>query len=171
MSQITWRNVDAPSFSGVGDSIRTFSNMLGNATAGLSNALGDFRNSARQQAGDTIMAEAMRYQDPNEYRNALASGALFAGYDPSLISSRTMENLDNRAGNLLDQASKQQNLDFTRYSNDRTMKVNAATDAAAPALQELALAYQSGDPRKVQAAQAQYGDVLKTLLLVLLWTT
>lgn len=163
MSQITWRNVDAPSFSGVGDSIRTFSNMLGNATAGLSNALGDFRNSARQQAGDAIMAEAMRYQDPNEYRNALASGALFAGYDPSLISSRTMENLDNRAGNLLDQASKQQNLDFTRYSNDRTMKVNAATDAAAPALQELALAYQSGDPRKVQAAQAQYGDVLKTL--------
>jgi cell fate (sporulation/competence/biofilm development) regulator YmcA (YheA/YmcA/DUF963 family) len=163
MAQITWRNVDTPNLSGVGDSIRTFSGLLGNATSGLSDALGNFQNSARQEAGNAVMANALQYQDPTEYRNALASGQLFQGVDPSLISSRTMENLDRRAGTLLEQAGQQQNLDFNKYRTDRTQKLDAASDAAGPALQALSVAYQSGDPRQVQAAQAKYGDVLSTL--------
>ncbi|QXV71898.1 virion structural protein [Escherichia phage U1G] len=79
MAQITWRNVYAPNFSGVGDSIRTFGNMIGNATSGLSDALGNFQNAAKQEAGNAVMMNAMQYQDPTEYRNALASGALFQG--------------------------------------------------------------------------------------------
>lgn len=163
MAQITWRNVDVPNFSGVGDSIRTFSGLLGNATAGLGDALGNFQNAARQEVGNQVMQNALQYQDPTEYRNALASGALFQGVDPSLISNRTLENLDNRAGNLLSQATQQQALDYNTYRTSRMQDLDARGDAASPALRQLALAYQTGDPTAIAQAQQQYGGVLDSL--------
>lgn len=163
MAQITWRNVDAPNFSGVGDSIRSFSGLLGNATAGLSDALGNFQTAARQEVGNQVMQNALQYQDPTEYRNALASGALFQGVDPSLISNRTLENLDNRTGNLLNQATQQQALDYNTYRTGRMQDLDARGDAASPALRQLALAYQSGDPNTIARAQQQYGGALDAL--------
>lgn len=163
MAQITWRNVDAPNFSGVGDSIRSFSGLLGNATAGLSDALGNFQTAARQEVGNQVMQNALQYQDPTEYRNALASGALFQGVDPSLISNRTLENLDNRTGNLLNQATQQQALDYNTYRTGRMQDLDARGDAASPALRQLALAYQSGDPTTIARAQQQYGGALDSL--------
>lgn len=163
MAQITWRNVDTPNFSGVGDSIRTFGNMIGNATTGLSDALGNFQNAARQDAGSALMMNAMRYQDPTEYRNALASGALFEGVDPNLITTRTLENLDNRAGTLLNQEGQAGTNAYNDYRFGRLKSTDAAMDAASPAVRQLALAYQSGDPKQIQAAQSQVGDALSTL--------
>lgn len=163
MAQITWRNVDAPNFSGVGDSIRSFSGLLGNATAGLSDALGNFQTAARQEVGNQVMQNALQYQDPTEYRNALASGALFQGVDPSLISNHTLENLDNRTGNLLNQATQQQALDYNTYRTGRMQDLDARGDAASPALRQLALAYQSGDPNTIAKAQQQYGGALDSL--------
>lgn len=163
MSQITWRNVDAPNFSGVGDSIRTFGNMMGNATTGLSDALGNFQNSARQEAGNAVMMNALQYQDPNEYRNALASGALFQGVDPSLVNQRTLQGLDERAGTLLTQEGQQGTNDYNAYRLGRLQNTDAAMDAASPAARQLSLAYQSGDPKQIQAAQAAVGDALSTL--------
>lgn len=163
MAQITWRNVDAPNFSGVGDSIRSFSGLLGNATAGLSDALGNFQTAARQEVGNQVMQNALQYQDPTEYRNALASGALFQGVDPSLLSNRTLENLDNRTGNLLNQATQQQALDYNTYRTGRMQDLDARGDAASPALRQLALAYQSGDPNTIARAQQQYGGALDSL--------
>lgn len=163
MAQITWRNVDAPNFSGVGDSIRSFSGLLGNATSGLSDALGNFQTAARQEVGNQVMQNALQYQDPTEYRNALASGALFQGVDPSLVSNRTLENLDNRTGNLLNQATQQQALDYNTYRTGRMQDLDARGDAASPALRQLALAYQSGDPNTIARAQQQYGGALDSL--------
>ena len=163
MAQITWRNVDAPNFSGVGDSIRSFSGLLGNATSGLSDTLGNFQTAARQEVGNQVMQNALQYQDPTEYRNALASGALFQGVDPSLISNRTLENLDNRTGNLLNQATQQQALDYNTYRTGRMQDLDARGDAASPALRQLALAYQSGDPNTIARAQQQYGGALDSL--------
>ncbi|UEN68864.1 virion structural protein [Shigella virus Moo19] len=163
MAQITWRNVDTPNFSGVGDSIRTFGNMIGNATTGLSDALGNFQNAARQDAGSAVMMNAMRYQDPTAYRNALASGALFEGVDPNLISTRTLENLDNRAGTLLNQEGQAGTNAYNDYRFGRLKTTDAAMDAASPAVRQLAMAYQSGDPKQIQAAQSQVGDALSTL--------
>lgn len=163
MAQITWRNVDTPNFSGVGDSIRTFGSMIGNATSGLSDALGNFQNAARQDAGSALMMNAMRYQDPTEYRNALASGALFQGVDPNLITTRTLENLDNRAGSLLSQEGQAGLNDYNAYRFGRLQSTDAKLDDASPAIRQLAMAYQSGDPKQIQAAQGQVGNALSTL--------
>lgn len=163
MAQITWRNVDAPNFSGVNDSLRTFGNMVGNATSGLSDALGAFQNNARQEAGNAVMMNAMQYQDPTEYRNALASGALFQGVDPSLVNQRTLQGLDERAGTLLAQQGQQGTNDFNAYRFDRMKSGDAALDAASPALAMLAQAYQTGDQATINKALAENGQVFSTL--------
>lgn len=163
MAQITWRNVDSPNLSGVGDSIRTFSGLLGNAATGLGDALGNFQNAARQDVSNQVMQNALQYQDPTAYRNALASGALFQGVDPSQVSARTLENLDNRTGNLLTQATQEQALDYNNYRTNRMQDLDSRSDTASPALRQLAMAYQSGDPRQIAAAQQQYGGALDTL--------
>ena len=160
---ITWRNVDAPNFSGVGDSIRTFGSMIGNATSGLSDALGNFQNAAKQEAGNAVMMNAMQYQDPNEYRNALASGALFQGVDPSLVNQRTLQNLDERAGTLLTQQGQQGTNDYNSYNLDRLRNTNSALDNASPAIRLLSEAYQSGDPNRINAALSQTRDALSAL--------
>jgi len=123
MAQITWRNVDAPSFGGVGESIRTMGNMFDRGTAGLSDALGNFQTAARQDAGNTVMQNALQYQDPTEYRNALASGALFQGVDPNLVGQRTLESLDNRTGNLLGQQAQQGTNAYNDYRLSRLKTV------------------------------------------------
>ena len=163
MAQITWRNVDAPNFSGVGDSIRTFGSMIGNATSGLSDALGNFQNAAKQEAGNAVMMNAMQYQDPNEYRNALASGALFQGVDPSLVNQRTLQNLDERAGTLLTQQGQQGTNDYNAYRFGRLQDTNSALDNASPAIRLLSEAYQSGDQNRINAALSQTRDALSAL--------
>lgn len=163
MSQITWRNVDAPNFSGVGDSIRTFGNMIGNATSGLSDALGNFQNAAKQEAGNAVMMNAMQYQDPTEYRNALASGALFQGVDPSLVNQRTLQNLDERAGTLLAQEGQQGTNDYNAYRFGRLQDTNSALDNASPAIRLLSEAYQSGDQNRINAALGQTREALSAL--------
>lgn len=163
MAQITWRNVDAPNFSGVGDSIRTFGSMIGNATSGLSDALGNFQNAAKQEAGNAVMMNAMQYQDPNEYRNALASGALFQGVDPSLVNQRTLQNLDERAGTLLTQQGQQGTNDYNAYLFGRLQDTNSALDNASPAIRLLSEAYQSGDQNRINAALSQTREALSAL--------
>lgn len=163
MSQITWRNVDAPNFSGVGDSIRTFGSMIGNATSGLSDALGNFQNAAKQEAGNAVMMNAMQYQDPTEYRNALASGALFQGVDPSLVNQRTLQNLDERAGTLLSQQGQQGTNDYNAYRFGRLQDTNSALDNASPAIRLLSEAYQSGDQNRINAALGQTREALSAL--------
>lgn len=163
MAQITWRNVDAPNFSGVGDSIRTFGSMIGNATSGLSDALGNFQNAAKQKAGNAVMMNAMQYQDPNEYRNALASGALFQGVDPSLVNQRTLQNLDERAGTLLTQQGQQGTNDYNAYRFGRLQDTNTALDNASPAIRLLSEVYQSGDQNRINAALSQTREALSAL--------
>lgn len=163
MAQITWRNVDAPNFGGVNDSLRTFGSMLGTATGGLSDAIGNFQNSQRQQAGNEVFARSLQFQDPNEYRNALASGQLTQGIDPTLIDRQTLQALDARTGALQEQQQNQLKLDAGNYSFDRTKQYDATQAQLAPAVNALTLAYQSGDPRQVQAAQAKYGSQLNQL--------
>lgn len=163
MAQITWRNVDAPNFSGVNDSIRTFGNMVTGAASGLGDALGNFQNGVRQEASNEVMLNALKYQNPEDYRNALASGAIFQGIDPSLVSQRTLQNLDERSGTLLNQQGQQGLNDYNAYRFGRQKTGDAAMDAASPAIRLLSEAYQSGDQSKINAALGQTHDALSAL--------
>ena len=78
MAALTWRNVDAPNFSGVGDSLRIAASLMNNATSGFSDALGDFAKSTKSGADEAIINRALSITNPDEFNSAMQSGA-FAG--------------------------------------------------------------------------------------------
>lgn len=163
MAQITWRNVDAPNFSGALDGVKTAAYLFGNAGNTLSQGLGDFRQFQQDQAASGAMQNAVKITDPAQYQQALADGSLFNGIDTSQLNARTVNALGNRTGDLINNALNQEKLDYSNYTFGREKNQNAALDAAAPLLAQISNAFASGDTRTGQALMAQNQDVLGTL--------
>ena len=166
MATLTWRNVDNPNFAGAMAGYRSSAELLNNAFDSLRQGLGDFQAQRTADADSQVLANALRFNDPEAYQAALKSGEILGGIDPSRVSSQTMGALASRVGTLINNSASQ-------YDLNRAKESNAALDAARPALVAIAEANASGDPAKIAAAQQQYGpqlanlpaaDILKTYL-------
>lgn len=160
MAQITWRNVDAPDFSGALDGIKTAAYLFGNAGKTLSDGLGDFRQYEQEQAANAATQNALKYTDPAAYQAALADGSLFNGVDTSQLSARTMNALSGRTSDLINNALNQESLDYKNYTFGREKTQNAALDAAAPVMAQISNAYASGDTRTAQRLMSENQDLL-----------
>ena len=130
MARLTWQNVDNPNFSGVSDSYRTMSTLLGNATKAGSEVLDTFRGAQSEAADRAILQRTLGIQDPDAYNAALAAGTV-VGADGSRASLETLRGLDNRVGTLLNRAVTGEALDRTKYDNDRLIEGNRVLDANA----------------------------------------
>lgn len=166
MATLTWRNVDSPNFAGAKAGYRSSAELLNNAFDSLRQGLGDFQAQRTAEADSQVLANSLQFSDPAAYQEALKSGAILGGIDPSRVSSQTMGALASRAGTLINNSANE-------YDLNRAKETNAAMDAARPALVAIAEANASGDPAKIAAAQQQYGpqlanlpaaDILKTYL-------
>ena len=166
MATLTWRNVDSPNFTGAMAGYRSSAKLLNNAFDSLRQGLGDFQAQRTADADSQVLANSLQFTDPAAYQEALKSGAILGGIDPSRVSSQALEALASRAGTLINNSANE-------YDLNRAKETNAAMDAARPALVALAEANASGDPAKIAAAQQQYGsqlanlpaaDILKTYL-------
>jgi uncharacterized protein YfcZ (UPF0381/DUF406 family) len=166
MATLTWRNVDNPNFTGAMAGYRSSAEMLNNAFDNLRQGLGDFQAQRTADADSQVLANSLQFSDPAAYQEALKSGAILGGIDPTRVSSQTMGALASRAGTLINNSANE-------YDLNRAKETNAAMDAARPALVAIAEANASGDPAKIAAAQQQYGpqlanlpaaDILKTYL-------
>lgn len=160
---LTWRNVDAPNLGTAVDASRVAANQFAGAASGLSDAIGAFGREQTRQADAAAQLAALRFQNPNDYRNALVDGSLFNGINTSRISADGAAALGSRVGQLINQATNQQELDKGAYNFGRQQKLNAATDAAGPAVAELLGAAQRGDRVSLQNAYAQNQGVLGAL--------
>ena len=160
MAQITWRNVDAPDFSGSLDGIKTAAYLFGNAGNTLSQGLGDFRQAQQDQAASAVTQNALKFTDPAQYQAALADGSLFNGIDTSQLNARTLNGLSSRTGDLINNALNQESLDYKNYTFGREKTQNAALDAASPIMAQISNAYASGDTATAQRLMAQNQDVL-----------
>ena len=167
MATLTWRNVDSPNFAGAMDGYRSSAELLNNAFDNLRQGLGDFQAQRTADADSQVLANSLRFTDPAAYQEALKSGAILGGIDPSRVSSQALGALASRAGTLINNSANE-------YDLNRAKETNAAMDAARPALVAIAAANASGDPAKIAAAQQQYGsqlanlpaaDILKTFLI------
>lgn len=135
MAQITWRNVDAPNFSGALEGYRQFANMFGAGTQGISDALGAYRTDQARQNDQAILADALQYRTAPAIDEALSSGRLLNGRTPTAAASaRLFENASNlvrddsgRIGNTRDVANF-----------DRSQRDLAAADLLRPVAAELA---------------------------------
>ncbi|QDH84166.1 hypothetical protein Axy13_051 [Achromobacter phage vB_AxyP_19-32_Axy13] len=171
MAQLTWRNVDAPNFSGSLEGIRTFGNLMGNATKGLSDALSGFQQADQGRVGGEIMQRALQYSDPAAYQKALADGTIIGGVDPSRVDPKLFETLGARSGDLARQQQTIANTAKTNYDFTRQVDGDQRLNAADAALRALDTATRSGDQRAVSAALQnpalqglridQYQDVVK----------
>ena len=156
MATLTWRNVDSPNFAGAMDGYRSSAELLNNAFDNLRQGLGDFQAQRTADADSQVLANSLQFTDPAAYQKALKSGAILGGIDPSRVSSQAIEALASRAGTLINNSANE-------YDLNRAKEVNAAMDAARPALVAIAEANASGDPAKIAAAQQQYGSQLANL--------
>ena len=156
MATLTWRNVDSPNFASAMVGYRSSAEMLNNAFENLRQGLGDFQAQRTADADSQVLANSLQFTDPAAYQEALKSGAILGGIDPTRVSSQAIEALASRAGTLINNSANE-------YDLNRAKETNAALDAARPALVAIAEANASGDPAKIAAAQQQYGPQLANL--------
>ena len=156
MATLTWRNVDSPNFAGAMAGYRSSAELLNNAFENLRQGLGDFQAQRTADADSQVLANSLQFTDPAAYQEALKSGAILGGIDPTRVSSQAIEALASRAGTLINNSANE-------YDLNRAKETNAAMDAARPALVAIAEANASGDPAKIAAAQQQYGPQLANL--------
>lgn len=163
MAQITWRNVDAPSFSGSLDGLRVAGGMLNNATSALSDGLKSFGEAQQQRAGAAVLNNALQYTDPAAYQAALADGSLMNGVDRSQVSTAVLGALADRSGQLLDNAGNQQKQSIIGYNFDRTQQQDQNSDAARNAIGQIYSAQQAGNSVLANKLIADNAGVLGNL--------
>ena len=93
MATLQWQPVNTPNFNGSLEGLRLFGNMIGNATGGLSEALGNFQKAQQVDAQQRAMTAAQGFTDPTAYQAALAGGQVTQGIDPSLLTPTALESL------------------------------------------------------------------------------
>lgn len=134
MARLEWQPVNTPNFGGSLEGLRLFGNMIGNATDGLGNALGNFQKAQQVDAQQRAMTAAQGFTDPNSYRTALANGQITQGIDPSLLTPAALESLQGRTGKLTNDAVNLQDLQKDQYTFGRTQTADTALDAARPSV-------------------------------------
>ena len=125
MAPLTWRNVDAPSFAGVADTLRSSNSMLNSGMDAISRALGSFQQRRSDEASNSLIADALRLQDPNAYRQALESGTLLSGRNMADISPESLNFLAKQRNNLLSNIQGEENIKSTRL-NQRSLETSIA---------------------------------------------
>lgn len=148
MAALTWRDVAAPQFAGVNQAYQNTGATLDRAFSGLSEGLKQFATERQDGVDNSILARSLAIQDPNQMREALATGKLLEGVDLTKVSPKVLEALSTRRGTLLNQASTeqgiassktsqaatQQNIDFSAQDQTRKLGQQAIQDAARPQL-------------------------------------
>lgn len=160
MARLTWENVAAPNFSGVGDSLRTAASLMQNATSGFAGALGDFEKSSQQQAGNQLMQRALGMTDQQSLNAALQNGTMFDG--AGNVDRASLEFIANRGRNLLSNQAAAQNMDISGYNLDRTKIDNQRGDAAYNAGPEIANIVTQYNALSSSGKHAEAQELLKT---------
>lgn len=144
MATLTWRNVDAPNFTGALEGYRTASTLLGNALGGANDALDVYKQTNAEAADRAILGRALGIQDASRFEQGLADGSIL-GTNGANASLATLRGLDSRVGTLLDRGTTRQRMEQTNYENMRGRETNALSDAAAPDIAQARLLARNND--------------------------
>ncbi len=140
MARLTWEQVAAPDFRGAIEGIKVAGDMIGRGFGAARESIGDFDATQTQAASNQIMLEALKLQDPEAAKAALATGALTQGIDPRRVNTAAMNAIAGRANALMEQEAgmlklgvqRQGNKDFEFVNSEANRPiVNAYRDARA----------------------------------------
>lgn len=160
---LTWRDVAAPNFGPAMQGYQMFSDLLNNAFSSAERGLAKYDSQRNDAANRVAMFNAMTEQDPEQLKSKLASGELFKGIDLARLSPETIAAADSRVNTLLNRDLSEENLNFTRFSNDKAKTKEASRQAARDAVAARANAYMSGDPAAIKASDEAYNKALAGL--------
>lgn len=120
MAQLTWREVSAPNFGGVQDSINSAARLLGGASTGLSTAFGQFGDQRTLQ-------ELAKYSDAQKLQEDVASGQ----FNTANASAEALGKIMSRPSNLIENATAQQQLAYRGELNPLLLKGKGLENDAA----------------------------------------
>lgn len=172
MAPLTWRNVDAPNFSGVTASLGVASQLLNNATSGLSDAIDKRRATMRQGASSEAMLAALQYTDAEKLGEALRNGTALGNVDPRMLTPEALNFLGSRQRDLLGNDSvrlgnvgagirnetSQFNLDEGRKTANIQDGYRANQPAANQRMAEIRTLFDSGDPTQIARGRKLMAD-------------
>lgn len=171
MAALTWRNVDAPSFSSSNEMWRLAATLMNKGFESASDGLQKFKDTTTEEQSAALMQSVIGAgNDP------AAAAAAVRGANPSFLSADALKFANNQPGVLLDREGKAlQNTGQGILNGYNTTRANEASydfgqkqtnDAARPdamaAFSSLSLDLNSNDPAVRAAAEARSADVFKT---------
>ena len=150
MARLTWENVSSPNFSGVADSYRVMSQLLGNATQSGMDMVNTYKNANAEGADRAILQRMIGVQDPTQFDpNAII------GPDGQRASLATIRGVGDYAGTLLDRAVKKDDRAFTQYGRDRVISGNQVLDQNADMINSARSLATAGNTKAALATLAQ----------------
>lgn len=174
MAPLTWRNVDAPNFSGSTDSLRLASQLLGNATNGLQSTIMNQQNNVQDANDASAIMDSLKYSNNIDWQGALKNGTALPGVNQDNISPIAAKYLATRSADMLaNDGTAQRNVgqgianNTSQFNLDQSKlgaNIKAANLAAQPAanqsITDVKALYDSGDVEgarvKAQADQHLY---------------
>lgn len=162
MVALTWRNVDAPDFTGAAASQAIAGRSLNNAFSGFSESLKAFDNTQSDIVNRSIQAKLAAAQTPEDVAKL---APLITGGDPRRLSGETLTMFGNQPTTLIQRAATKRNFEWAgidRQFSDEQKALGLKTAALMPAYQE---AMGSRDPAKIQAFHAANPDFLHGMTL------
>lgn len=151
MAALTWRDVALPNFGGVSQAYQAAGQSFQQGLSGLAEGLKQFAADRQTGVDNSILARMSQIQDPQQMRQAQASGKFLEGVDLSKVNPKVLEAMNNRVGVLLNQAATeqgiansktsqaatQQNIDFGAQDQTRKTQQQALEDAARPQIAKM----------------------------------
>lgn len=137
MARLTWQNVASPNFSGISDSYRTMSALLGNAAQSGEKMFNIFRDAESGAADRAILQRLAGVTDAASFDPAAIIGADGSNASTQVLKDvpAFMDTLINRDGARLNQRVTTENQDWLKGGRDQYLangqKINAAQAAAA----------------------------------------
>lgn len=167
MAPLTWRNVDAPNFSGVTQSLLASGNMMQQGASGISDAIQKFQANRRNAASSSAVMNALQYTDPGSYEQALRNGVATGAIDPSMLNPEALNFFANQGANLrknvgLDLNNTGQGIsnNTAQFNLDQGMKAATRQDgyianqpAATAKMAEIRTLASSGNPADMAKAR------------------
>lgn len=101
MAPLTWRNVDAPSFAASNALLASANDMFNKGFGALDDTLGRFQGAQINNDSNRTILEAMRYGDPESYKNALMNGTIAGGVDPRNLNAAALDFMAGRERSLV----------------------------------------------------------------------
>lgn len=150
---LTWRNVDAPDFRGAARGYEASAAMLGNAFESASKGLDAFGKDRQNTTDEQVLSGLMKINDPKAYQDAVNNTNLTG------VSKQALGAIGNRAGQLLQAASTQQDMGIKGYNQDRSVRNDGIDDAARPGVSALQRASATGSQQAVNQVYAQYPEL------------